>query len=138
MCLFIKLYANGRKDRLMAGGFRTIGHSNRELAEFTDILQQAKVSMVADVRSFPRSRTNPVFNIDSLPAELAHCQIGYQHFPNLGGRRNKSPDVADPVNALWRSRSFHNYADYALSNQFGAAYDELVELGQQQITLARQ
>ncbi len=117
----------------MKGGFCTIGHSNRDLTGFTDILQQAGVEVVADVRSFPRSRSNPVFNIDSLPDELAHSQIEYQHFPDLGGRRNKCPDVADSVNAFWRSRSFHNYADYALSEQFGRAFDELVELGQRRV-----
>lgn len=114
----------------MAGGFRTVGHSNRSLAEFVDILQRAGVQVVADVRSFPRSRTNPAFNIDTLPGELEPLQIGYRHFPDLGGRRPVQRDVPDDVNALWRNRSFQNYADYALSEQFGTAYDELVELGQ--------
>ena len=117
----------------MASSFRSIGHSNRDLTAFTGILQFAKVEMVADVRSFPRSRKNPVFNIDSLPEALAHCQIEYRHFPDLGGLRNKSPDVDAAVNAFWRSRSFHNYADYALSGQFQSAFDELVELGQRRL-----
>lgn len=117
----------------MAGGFRTIGHSNRSLAEFTDILQQAGVGMVADVRRFPRSRNNPAFNNDSLPDDLERCEIGYRYFPDLGGRRNKSTDVSDTVNAFWRNRSFHNYADYAMSDQFARAFDELVELGQRHL-----
>jgi len=84
----------------MAGGFRTVGHSNRSLAEFVDILQRAGVQVVADVRSFPRSRTNPAFNIDTLPGELEPLQIGYRHFPDLGGRRPVQRDVPDDVNAL--------------------------------------
>lgn len=43
-----------------------------------------------DVRSFPRSRANPAFNIDTLPVELAKVQIGYRHCPALGGRRKSS------------------------------------------------
>lgn len=113
----------------MAGGFYTVGHSNRSLAEFIDILQQASIKMVVDVRSFPRSRTNPVFNTDTLPGELALRQIGYCHFPDLGGRRNLQPDVEDDVNGFWRNRSFQNYADYALSEKFGHAYDQLEDLG---------
>lgn len=114
----------------MSGGYRTVGHSNRSLSEFLDILQQAGVKLVADVRSFPRSRSNPCFNIDTIADDLARCQIGYRHFPDLGGRRNLQRDVADNVNAFWRNQSFHNYADYALSDQFGEAFGELVDLGQ--------
>ena len=100
---------------MMGGGFCTIGHSNRDLGAFVDILRQAEVKTVADVRSFPRSRSNPAFNIDTLPDALARHQIGYCQFPDLGGRRKVQQDVPDTVNALWRNRSFHNYADYALS-----------------------
>ncbi|MFX0542535.1 DUF488 family protein [Roseovarius sp. S4756] len=117
----------------MISGFRTVGHSNRSLAGFIGILQLAGVQSVADVRSYPRSRSNPAFNIDSLPDDLGSCQIGYRHFPDLGGRRKVQGDVADSVNAFWRNRSFHNYADYALSERFASAYDALVEFGQSRL-----
>ena len=117
----------------MIGGFCTVGHSNRSLAEFVDILRHAGVHLVADVRSFPRSRTNPGFNIDSLPDEIESRQIGYHHFPDLGGRRQIQRDVPASVNALWRIQSFHNYADYALTDQFAQAYDQLVTLGQDRV-----
>nr|WP_245426580.1 DUF488 domain-containing protein [Mesorhizobium sp. YM1C-6-2] len=55
------------------------------------MLREARVRLLIDVRSFPRSRTNPAFNIDRLPAELAKVQIGYRHCPALGGRRKKQP-----------------------------------------------
>jgi uncharacterized protein (DUF488 family) len=73
----------------MAAQFTTIGHSNRSLDEFVDMLREARVDLLIDVRSFPRSRTNPVFNIDQLPADLEKVQIGYRHCPALGGRRPK-------------------------------------------------
>lgn len=114
----------------MSSGFCTVGHSNRRLADFVAILRQAQVTLVVDVRRFPRSRSNPDYNIDTLPEALARCQIGYRHMPDLGGRRGRQPDIPDSSNALWRNRSFHHYADYALSDQFGRAFDELVSLGE--------
>jgi len=114
----------------MAARFATIGHSNRTLDMFIAMLRAARVDLLVDVRAFPRSRTNPAFNIDRLPDALAPLQIGYRHMPALGGRRPKQPGVAEPVNALWRVRSFHNYADYALGEAFGAAFEELLRLGE--------
>lgn len=116
----------------MSAGFRTVGHSSRSLDQFVEILKQAGVEVVADVRSFPRSRSNPAFNIDSLPGQLQLHQIGYRHFPDLGGRRPKQPGIPEAVNAFWRHPSFHNYADYALSDPFARAFAELVALGHRQ------
>ncbi|WIY53050.1 DUF488 domain-containing protein [Devosia sp. YIM 151766] len=113
----------------MATGFTTIGHSSRTLDEFMDMLRAARIDLLIDVRAFPRSRTNPVFNIDSLPAELARFQIGYRHFAALGGRRPRQPGIEDHLNAMWRVRSFHNYADYALGPEFVAAFSDMVNLG---------
>jgi uncharacterized protein (DUF488 family) len=112
----------------MAAQFVTIGHSNRSLDDFLDMLRAARVEMLVDVRAFPRSRSNPAYNIDRLPEDLAHVQIGYRHMPALGGRRPKQSGVAESLNALWRVQSFHNYADYALSEEFAAAFRELVRL----------
>ena len=39
--------------------------------------------------------------------------------------------MPDELNATWRNRSFHNYADYALSPEFEAALEELVALGRE-------
>src|SRR5690606_31467106 len=87
------------------------------------------VELLVDVRSFPRSRTNPVFNIDTFPARLQELQIGYHHCLALGGRRARQQDVDPELNAGWRVQSFHNYADYALGDAFGAAFASLVEAG---------
>ena len=113
----------------MAVQFVTIGHSNRSLDEFLDMLRVAQVGEVIDVRRFPRSRTNPAYNIDLLPEALAPLQIGYRHWPVLGGRRPRQPGVDEQINALWRVQSFHNYADYALSDEFAAALGRLERLG---------
>lgn len=109
--------------------FATIGHSNRGLGEFVKMLREAYVNLLIDVRSFPMSRTNPAFNADRLPKDLAQEQIGYRHCVALGGRRPKQAGVDQSLNARWKMPSFHNYADYALSDEFTAAFDELVDLG---------
>lgn len=116
----------------MTARFTTIGHSTRSVAEVVGMLRAARVGLLVDVRSFPRSRTNPGFNIDSFPGDLAQVQIGYRHMAALGGRRPRQP-VAPEVNALWRVQSFHNYADYALGIDFRAALAELLTLGTRQI-----
>lgn len=113
----------------MSAQFVTIGHSNRSLNEFVDMLRAARVEMLIDVRAFPRSRSNPAYNIDRLPEDLANVQICYRHMPALGGRRPKQPGVDENINALWRVQSFHNYADYALSEEFATAFLDLVHLG---------
>lgn len=105
----------------------TIGHSTRPIPEFVDLLRSAGVRIVIDVRTVPRSRTNPQFNFDVLPDELAPFQIGYGRIAELGGLRGRAPDVPQDVNAFWQNRSFHNYADYALSASFAAGLGALLE-----------
>ena len=112
-------------------GFTTIGHSNRPPEVVIEMLREAEVQVVADVRTFPRSRKNPVFNLETFPEALGAVQIGYGHWPALGGRRPRQPEADPEVNALWRVRSFHNYADYALRPEFEVALDELIALGRE-------
>lgn len=116
----------------MVACFNTIGHSNRALAEFLAMLGEARIALLIDVRAFPRSRTNPIFNIERLEPQLMLHGIGYRHCPALGGRRKKQRSIDPDVNALWRVPSFHNYADYALSDEFEAAFRDLVRLGEDQ------
>ena len=55
----------------MALPFFTIGHSTRTIPQFVDLLRAAGVEMVADIRTVPRSRTNPQYNKDVLGENLA-------------------------------------------------------------------
>jgi uncharacterized protein (DUF488 family) len=55
----------------MAQPFYTIGHGTRPLEEFINLLQDTEVTLLADVRTVPRSRTNPHYNRDALPQALA-------------------------------------------------------------------
>jgi uncharacterized protein (DUF488 family) len=114
----------------MALPFFTIGHSTRSTAEFVELLSAAGVRLVADVRTVPRSRTNPQYNLDVLPESLAKFQIGYEHIAALGGLRGHKRDIPQHVNAFWQNQSFHNYADYATTETFRGGLARLRELGQ--------
>jgi uncharacterized protein (DUF488 family) len=116
----------------MANAFFTIGHSTRTITKFVALLSLAGVKLVADVRTVPRSRSNPQYNRDALPASLAPFNLAYEHIAALGGLRGRSPSVAEDVNGFWQNQSFHNYADYALTEPFRAGLARLIELGKGQ------
>jgi uncharacterized protein (DUF488 family) len=113
----------------VAHPFHTIGHSTRPLEELVALLRDAEVTLVADVRTVPRSRTNPQYNRETLPQSLAACGIGYEHIAALGGLRGKTRAVPPERNGFWENDSFHNYADYALSDDFRRGLARLRELG---------
>jgi uncharacterized protein (DUF488 family) len=93
----------------------TIGHSNRPIDAFIDLLQRNEIVRVLDVRTVPRSRHNPQFNQDALPASLEAVQISYTHLAGLGGLRHAR---ADSQNTGWHNLSFRGYADYMQSAEF--------------------
>lgn len=104
----------------------TIGHSNHSKETFLEMLQEVSIKYAIDVRSMPGSRKFPQFDQDIMPDWLAENNIEYYHFSKLGGRRNKSKDIADNLNAGWNNQSFHNYADYTLSHTFQEGIKEIV------------
>ena len=77
----------------------------------------------------PRSRANPQFNKDTLPTALAAFDISDEHMAALGGLRGKARTSSQNVNAFWTNESFHNYADYALTAQFKAGLEQLLNEG---------
>ncbi len=113
----------------MANPFFTIGHSTRPLAVFVDLLKGVDVRIVVDVRTVPRSRTNSQYDRDALPASLSSFQVGYEHMPALGGLRGRQQDVSPTTNGYWQNESFHNYADYAMGEDFYAGFRRLRESG---------
>ena len=103
----------------------TIGHSTHPIDEFVHLLQTHGVEQLIDIRTVPRSRTNPQFNRDTLPNSLQAARIGYVHMPALGGLRRTH---ADSPNTAWRNASFRGYADYMQTPEFAAAIESLIEL----------
>lgn len=112
--------------------FFTIGHSNRSLEDFVALLEDARIDLIGDVRTIPRSRTNPQFNKDTLPDSLTAFGMSYEHMAALGGLRGKARTLPRNVNDLWNNESFHNYADYALSEPFHAGLVHLLDKGRKQ------
>ncbi len=103
----------------------TIGHSTRTLNTFLRLLHAHGIEQVADVRTVPRSRANPQFGQDALPAELEAEGLRYVHLPGLGGWRRPRPDSP---NAGWRNASFRGYADYMLTPEFEQNLEALLAL----------
>src|SRR5207248_11511596 len=71
----------------------TIGHSTRTIEEFIGALQAHGIKLVADVRLLPGSKRYPQFNREELARSLSESGIGYEHFPELGGRRKARKDL---------------------------------------------
>ena len=109
----------------------TFGHSSRSIKEFISTLCTYEITIVVDVRRFPGSRRNPQFGADALAATLDEHDIGYRHFEALGGRR--SGPRTDSPNDEWENDSFQAYADYALTDEFQTALDELVTLADEEV-----
>ncbi|MGQ0444583.1 MAG: DUF488 family protein [Beijerinckiaceae bacterium] len=55
----------------------TIGHSGHSYEHFLELLRNAQVTAVADVRTAPYSRHYPHFNGDDLKRELRQEGISY-------------------------------------------------------------
>jgi uncharacterized protein (DUF488 family) len=102
-----------------------VGHSTRSAEELVELLQAHGIQTLVDIRTVPRSRTNPQFNQDLLPRTLARADLRYVHLPRLGGLRRTS---RDSPNTAWRNTSFRGYADYMQTAEFTRGLEELREL----------
>jgi uncharacterized protein (DUF488 family) len=110
----------------------TIGHSTRTLEDFLTILKAHHVAQLVDVRTVPKSRRVPHFNIESLAGELPAQDIDYVHLKSLGGLRHARKDS---VNTGWRNASFRGYADYMSTPEFQRGIDQLLDLSRQKRTV---
>jgi uncharacterized protein (DUF488 family) len=101
----------------------TIGHSTRTIDDFISLLKENEIKLLADVRAWPGSKRYPQFNKDVLAESLNAHGICYEHFPELGGKRNSKPDSR---NTAWRNASFRGYADYMETEQFQKGVERLL------------
>ncbi len=93
----------------------TIGHSNREIEEFIEILLGYGVERLYDVRRWPSSRANPQYNMDRLSRSLESVGIEYIWYgEELGGYRKFGYDVDYIDIKCFKSRGFKAYAAYIL------------------------
>jgi uncharacterized protein (DUF488 family) len=103
----------------------TIGHSNRSLDEFLNMLRGHQIHQLLDVRTAAGSRRNPQFGHAALSRALEVQGINYLRLPELGGFRKPR---ADSRNTGWRNDSFRGFADYMETTQFEEGLSKLLEL----------
>ena len=108
--------------------FFTIGHSTRTLEEFIQLLQTYGVTLLVDVRTVPRSRHNPQFNKETLPASLKSEGIRYIHMPEIGGLRRPK---RDSVNLAWKNMGFRGYADFMQTKEFTDNLSKIIALARE-------
>jgi len=106
-----------------------IGHSNRSLEFFVQLLLGYDIQRLVDVRTVPRSRHNPQFNRETLPLDLNHVGIAYTHMSGLGGLRHAQKDS---INTGWQNSSFRGYADYMQTPEFEENLQKLITLAKKE------
>lgn len=102
-----------------------VGHSTRPFDELVELLNAHGIELLCDVRTIPRSRANPQFNLASLKRRLPRRGIRYRHLPRLGGLRRPAKDS---VNTAWEHRGFRGYADYMGTPEFRRALESFIAL----------
>jgi uncharacterized protein (DUF488 family) len=103
----------------------TVGHSTHSFDAFTGLLAAQGITLLADIRTVPKSRRHPHFHTDALAQNLPARGVGYVHLPRLGGFRRAA---TDSPNRAWRNESFRGYADYAMGDEFAEGLAQLREL----------
>lgn len=111
----------------------TVGHGTRHLRDLTGILQTANTSVLVDIRSMPRSWTNPQFNREALSSSSLLQELGILYKwmgDSLGGRRNaQQPNI--PRHTALRVAAFKNYAGYMSTASFHRGLEELKALSKE-------
>jgi len=91
----------------------TIGYGGRRFDDFVALLQQHGISLVVDIRRFPRSKM-PEYNKESIEAKLPQFGISYIWMgETLGGLRRGG------------------YPKYMESDDYQAGITKLLELAEQ-------
>jgi len=104
----------------------TLGHSTRSLDELAELLHEAGVHLVADVRRFPASRRHPHFEREALARALSHAGIAYAWLGEaLGGRVPELLPAERSQNRAWTEPAFRRYADAMTTPRFRAGLAEL-------------
>jgi len=109
----------------------TIGHSNRTIDRFVDLLNAHGVKKIVDVRTIPKSHHNPQFNQNEIRKSLTSAKIRYEHLKALGGLRHTRKDS---INLGWKNASFRGFADYMQTKEFERGLVRLKRIAQKQTT----
>ena len=111
----------------------TVGHGTASASEFATLIADARIELLVDVRSVPKSRRHPQFWSHEMAAWLPQgAGAAYEWREALGGFRKARPDSE---NVAWRHPAFRGYADYMESAQFQEALDGLLRDAARQQTV---
>lgn len=89
----------------------TVGHSNRSLDEFLRLLQKYGITLIIDIRRFPKSRKYPHFNKEYLENILSDSNLKYMWLGDLlGGYRKEG------------------YREYMKTRQYQKGIEKLVKI----------
>jgi uncharacterized protein (DUF488 family) len=102
----------------------TIGHSTHPIETFLGLLAAHRITLLADVRSYPSSRRWPQFNQAELQRALEAAAIAYRWCAALGGRRTSKR--TDSPHHAWEHPAFRSYADYTDTPEFEAGLQDLM------------
>lgn len=106
----------------------TIGHGNRSIEDFIELLKVNEVEILIDIRARPASSRFPHFNQHELRESLDKVDITY-HWAGrqLGGFR--SPQENSRHTAL-EDETLRGFADFMLTRDFDRAANQLIKLTQ--------
>jgi uncharacterized protein (DUF488 family) len=106
----------------------TVGHSNRAIDDFINLMKAYKIETVVDVRKIAKSRHNPEYSEDALSTILGEHGISYVRLEELGGWRHTSKVS---INTAWENLSFRGYADYMQTPEFADNIKRLINIAEE-------
>lgn len=104
----------------------TAGHGPLDRGALRELLTDAGVQLLVDVRRFPGSRNNPDVTQGSMARWLAEAGIGYRWEEPLGGRR-RLPAAVPEQDTWWTVPAFRAYAAHTRTAEFVAALDRVLD-----------
>ena len=110
----------------------SIGHGDRPIEAFLEILHRTAIHTLVDIRAHPRSARHPQYDEPALRAALAGVEVGY-HWAGrqLGGFREPRP--GSPHTAL--EDAFRGFADHMDTPDFSRAAAQLLGLARRAATV---
>ncbi len=105
----------------------TFGHGRLDSPGLADLVRDAGIELVVDVRRYPGSRTNPAAKVPALEETFRQVGVAYRWDERLGGRRRLTTEErADNPDTWWRVEQFRAYAAWTRDPQFREGMAELM------------
>ena len=105
----------------------TVGHGTLDRPALEQVLHDAGVEVVVDVRRYPGSRRNPDVHREALERWLPAAGIEYRWDERLGGRRHL-PGGDAAIDTWWTVAAFRAYAAYTRTEEFAAGFKDLLDI----------